>query len=137
VTWTIRVGTADDASALLALWRRAEAEETISDDLESVRVLLARDPESLLLAETDGSPIGSLIAGWDGWRGQLYRLAVDPSWQRQGVATDLVRAGEERLRTLGARRVAAIVVTVHDEAQAFWRGAGYDVAPHTRFVRTL
>lgn len=137
MTWTIRVGTAEDADALLALWRRADAEETVSDDVESVHALLARDPGSLLIAEADGAVIGSLIVGWDGWRGQLYRLAVDPSWRRRGVATGLVRVGEDRLRRLGARRVAAIVVTAHDHAQGFWRSVGYEAAPQTRYVRSL
>ena len=137
MTWKIRVGTAQDAEALLALWRRADAEETVSDDAESVETLLARDPSALLLAEADGSVIGSLIVGWDGWRGQLYRLAVDPRWRRRGVATDLVRTAEERLRGLGAKRVAAIVVTAHDHAQGFWRSVGYEAAPQTRYVRSL
>lgn len=137
MTWSIRAGRPADAEALLGLWRRAEAEETVSDDLESVRALLARDPSSLLLAEAEGAVIGSLIAGWDGWRGQLYRLAVDPRWRRQGVATALVRTAEERLRRLGCRRVAAITVTAHDPAQDFWRSAGYEAAPHTRYVRSL
>ena len=137
MTWSIQAGGAHDAEAILALWRRAEAEETVSDDAESVHALLARDPGSLLIAEVDGAVIGSLIVGWDGWRGQLYRLAVDPSWRRRGVATELVRTAEERLRGLGVRRVAAIVVTAHDHAQGFWRSVGYGAAPQTRYVRSL
>ena len=81
--------------------------------------------------------MGSLIAAWDGWRGQLYRLAVHPAWRRQGVATSLVRAGEERLGALGARRVAAIVIEGHDPARAFWQAAGYQQAAQVRFVRSL
>jgi ribosomal protein S18 acetylase RimI-like enzyme len=137
VTWSIRPGTAADADALLALWSAAAAEETVSDDVESIANMLARDAGALLLAEADGALIGSLIVGWDGWRGQLYRLAVDPAWRRRGVATALVRAAEERLRGLGARRVAAIVITSHDHAQSFWRSVGYEAAPQTRYVRSL
>jgi hypothetical protein len=48
-----------------------------------------------------------------------------------------VHAAEQRLRGLGARRIAAIVVDDHDPALAFWAAAGYDLAPHVRFTKTL
>jgi hypothetical protein len=46
-------------------------------------VLLSRDPEALLIARGGGEVIGSLIVGWDGWRGSFYRLAVHQSWRRK------------------------------------------------------
>jgi ribosomal protein S18 acetylase RimI-like enzyme len=137
MTWSIRRGCASDAEAVVALWRRSGAVRTVTDDVESIEVLLRRDAEALLVAAADGGVIGSLIVGWDGWRGELYRLAVDPSWRRRGVATSLVREGEARLRALGTRRVAAIVMTAHDHARGFWQSMGYEAAPQTRYVRSL
>ena len=53
-----------------------------------------RDPELFVVA-TDGSEvIGSLMGGWDGWRGNMYRLAVDPQHRRLGLARRLVEEGE-------------------------------------------
>jgi ribosomal protein S18 acetylase RimI-like enzyme len=96
-------------------------------------------PRALLLAETDdGEIVGSLIVGWNGWRGSFYRMAVDPSHRRGGLATALVRAGEERLRALGARRLDAIVETHEPGAMAFWASAGYELqTSRSRFVKNL
>lgn len=135
---TIRAATADDIAAVLALWREADAEESVTDDEMGLAGLIARDPDALLLAEDgDGRVIGSLVAGWDGWRGHLHRLAVVSDHRRRGVATALVREGERRLVALGARRIAAIVVEGHDDARGFWQAAGYERADHHRFARSL
>ena len=136
--WTPRRATLDDVPAVLALWRDADAEVTETDDARAVEALLDRDPEALLVASDDDDRlVGSIVAGWDGWRGQLSRLAVHPEARRRGLGTALVRAAEEHLRGLGARRIAAIVVDDHDMALTFWAAAGYDLAPHVRFTKTL
>ncbi|MGO9498921.1 MAG: GNAT family N-acetyltransferase [Solirubrobacteraceae bacterium] len=54
------------------------------------------------MAESDeGELVGALIAGWDGWRGNMYRLAVGPDHRRRGVARRSLDAGEEHLRGSG------------------------------------
>jgi ribosomal protein S18 acetylase RimI-like enzyme len=79
-----------------------------------------------------------LIAVWDGWRGNFYRLAVDPLWQRHGVATSLVRRAEARLREVGALRLSAIVASDEVQAMAFWTALGYEQqADRERFVRNF
>jgi ribosomal protein S18 acetylase RimI-like enzyme len=82
--------------------------------------------------------VGTLIATWDGWRGNMYRLVVDPRVRRQGVARALVVAGERRLARAGCRRVTALVTGSHEHAVGFWAAAGYDLDPAmTRRVKML
>jgi ribosomal protein S18 acetylase RimI-like enzyme len=136
--WAIRTGTEADIGAVLALWQRDGGPASTTDDEGGLRTLLAHDPEALLVAEVDDELVGSLVAGWDGWRGSFYRLVVDAAWRRQGIATALVRAGEERLRSLGARRLAAIVRSDEGEAIALWSAVGYTrQTERTRFIRML
>ena len=135
--WAIRAATPGEVPAVLVLWRDADAEVTETDDARALEAVLARDPEALLVATDGDRLVGSIVAGWDGWRGQLSRLAVHPASRRRGLGTALVRTAEEHLRGLGARRISAIVVDDHDTALAFWAAAGYDLAPHVRFTKTL
>jgi ribosomal protein S18 acetylase RimI-like enzyme len=124
---------------VLDLWQRAEASASSTESAEDVGGLLLRDPEALLLAETaEGEIVGSLIVGWDGWRGGFYRLTVDPTHRRRGLATALVRVGEERLRALGAHRLNAIVESHEPDAMAFWASAGFELqSSRSRFVKNL
>jgi ribosomal protein S18 acetylase RimI-like enzyme len=92
------------------------------------RAPAATTRSALLVAEADdGEIVGVLIAGWDGWRGNMYRLAVRPDYRRHGIARRLVATGEEHLRRLGTRRVTALVGYDDAVAAAFWDAAGYPV----------
>jgi ribosomal protein S18 acetylase RimI-like enzyme len=134
----LRDGSRDDVEDVLALWARSGSPPTVSDNVESLASLLDHDPRSLLLAHADGKLVGSLIVVWNGWRGSFFRLAVDPRHRRRGVATELVREGERRLRERGALRIDAIVASDDAGAMGLWRARGYDrQADRSRFVRNL
>ena len=136
---SIRPAHVEDVDAVLALWRQARsAAASTSDDPESVSRLVERAPGALLVAERQGRVVGALVAAWDGWRGNMYRLAVLPPYRRRGVARELVAAGHEHLRAKGARRVTALVAHDEEDATALWRSAGYRFDDQmARFVRNL
>jgi ribosomal protein S18 acetylase RimI-like enzyme len=134
----IRPANAADVETVLAIWRETNLERSITDEPESLRTLLARDPAALLVAEADGRIVGTLIAAFDGWRATMYRLAVLPEYRRRGIAAALVQEGEALVRAKGAARAGAIVVRAKEEAVRFWEEAGYDRQEAVRrFVRTL
>ncbi|MFE1439955.1 GNAT family N-acetyltransferase [Streptomyces sp. NPDC058739] len=121
----IRAATPDDLDAVLAFWKTAAEGTSISDDRAGVERLVERDPEALLLAELDGELVGTVIAGFDGWRCHLYRLAVHPERRRRGIGSALLTAAEERFVRLGGRRGDAMVLTRNEQAHHAWRAAGY------------
>ena len=133
----LRPARPDDVPAVLALWRAAELVPSTTDNADSVRGLIARDAEALLVAEIDGEIVGSICGTWDGWRGNFYRLAVHPGHRRRGIALTLVARAERRIAALGGRRISSIVVDGDDHAVAFWRSAGYERDDRvSRFVKS-
>jgi ribosomal protein S18 acetylase RimI-like enzyme len=132
----IRPGTAVDVPAVLDLWQQADAEPTHTDDAPSLTRLIAHDAAALLLAEHGGRVVGSVIAGWDGWRGSIYRLVVAPSHRRQRLGSRLLAAAEERLQEAGVVRAHAIVVEIDAQATSFWSASGWEQqAERLRFVK--
>jgi ribosomal protein S18 acetylase RimI-like enzyme len=92
----------------------------------------------VLVAETCGCLVGSVIGSFDGWRANLYRLVVRPEWRRRGIARALVEEVTRCLASQGARRVTALVEKDHPLAMGFWAGIGYVLdARMVRFVRNL
>ncbi|MEV0184071.1 GNAT family N-acetyltransferase [Streptomyces sp. NPDC050625] len=134
----IRAAGPDDLDTVLAFWKSAAEGTSISDDRDGVERLVARDPEALILAELSGELVGTVIAGFDGWRCHLYRLAVHPGRRRQGIGSALLAAAEERFVRLGGRRGDAMVLVRNETAQHAWRAAGYTPQEHwRRWVKPL
>jgi len=133
-----RAGTATDVQQVLDLWDAARSDHAETPDTqEAVHRLLDTDPGSLLVAE-DGELVGALVAAFDGWRGNMYRLAVRPDRRRERIASRLVQQGEARLKALGAPKATALVGRGDTQAEHLWRAAGYrDDVKIGRWVRSL
>jgi ribosomal protein S18 acetylase RimI-like enzyme len=126
-TITVRAAGRDDLDAVLDLWAEARSEHASSADRrQDIERMVGEFPGALLVAEDERSTvIGAAIAAWDGWRGNIYRLAVDGSRRREGVGRALVEAAELRLHSHGCQRVTALVADSDDVAGPFWDAAGY------------
>ncbi|WP_073224746.1 GNAT family N-acetyltransferase [Streptomyces sp. NBRC 110465] len=133
-----RSATPADLDAVLAFWKVAAEGASISDDGDGVARLVERDPDALILAERGGALVGTVIAGFDGWRCHLYRLPVHPDQRRRGVGSTLLAAAAERFTALGGRRADAMVLDRNTSAHHAWRAAGYGPEPQwSRWVRHL
>ena len=134
----LRSGTREDIDAVLAFWLEATAEPSTTDDAEGLAGLLDRSPGALVIARDGDTIVGTIVAGWDGWRGALYRLAVLPSYRRRGIATTLVSEAERILREQGVRRMHLIASRAGgDTAEAFWISARYAPTDQVRFVKSF
>ena len=128
-----------DADALLAFWSEAaENAAGPTDSAAAIRRLIARDPDALIIAEDAGEIVGTVIAGFDGWRYHLYRLAVSPARRREGLGRALLARAEGRLQNLGAGRLDAMVLDGNELGEAIWRSSGYTPQPEwRRWVHSL
>lgn len=146
IDYDIRPARPDEAAAVLEFWRSAAKGISISDDPDGVRTLIERDPDALLLAvEADQAGragtdrvIGTVIAGFDGWRCHLYRLAVAPDRRRRGIGSALLDAAHRRFESFGGRRADAMVLERNETGRRTWIAAGYQREDHwRRWVKPL
>jgi ribosomal protein S18 acetylase RimI-like enzyme len=125
----------EKVTAILALWRKAETTVSVTDTVEDLRRTITDGPAVVLVAEVAGQVIGSVIGSFDGWRGNIYRLAVHPDYRRQSIARMLVDEVARQLARQGAKLITAWVEREHPWAMGFWQAIGYEVdARMTRFI---
>jgi ribosomal protein S18 acetylase RimI-like enzyme len=132
---SIRACRLEDIDGVLELWRQADATPGVTDTADDLRRAIADTPAHVLVAQVGGRLVGSIIGTFDGWRGNIYRLAVHPDHRRQGVARALVADVEKMLSEEGAKRITALVEKAHPWAMSFWEAVGYGV--DERIVRRV
>jgi ribosomal protein S18 acetylase RimI-like enzyme len=138
---TIRPCCRDECPAILALWQAAGSTPSISDSPQALEPVMRMNNELLLVAEHDGRIIGTVMGGWDGWRANIYRLAVMPEYRRQGIGRALVEEIEYRLKQKGAKKISILVEGNDELAKIFWNAldnSGYQYDPRIiRYTKTL
>ena len=117
-----------DAPVVAALWGEVFAGERPHND--APRIFAEKrevQPDLFFVAEADGAVVGTVVAGYDGHRGWLYRVAVEPRVQRSGIGTALVRHAEAALVALGCPKINLQVRTSNAAVIAFYKKLGWDV----------
>ena len=124
----LREFTLDDYNAVYALWQNAGPGIGLgrSDTREEIAKKLRRDPDLFVLAEEDGKIIGTVIGGFDGRRGLIYHLAVEPSRRAHGIGKMLMGEIERRLVAKGCLRCYLLVMDDTRDVIEFYRSLGWE-----------
>ena len=115
-----------DYDIVRTLWREAGSgiQLSLSDEQEEIRKKLNRDPDLFLVAEEGKLIVGAVLGGFDGRRGMVYHLAVQPEYRERGIGRALMEELEHRLRAKGCLKYYLLVTKDNQEALAFYRQMG-------------
>jgi len=119
-------GVADEAR-VIELWRACDLVVPWNDPASDIAAKLAFQPELMLVAELDTRLVATVMAGYEGHRGWINYLAVDPTLRRRGLGREMMAAAELRLRELGCPKVNLQVRGTNRDVRAFYEQLGYSV----------
>ena len=131
---TIGECTLEKCATVLGLWSEAGSAKSVTDTVEVLSRLVADSSDLFLVARESEKVIGSIIGGWDGWRGHIYRLAVLPGYRRLRVAERLNKELERRLVAKGAVRIFALVEMEKPHGVGFWDSPAAEGYAHAEGV---
>jgi ribosomal protein S18 acetylase RimI-like enzyme len=115
----------EDYDEVVALWKRAGLELGQSDDREGIARKLERDADLFLVAVGEVAIVGVVMGCYDGRRGWVNHLAVDPDYKGQGLGTQIMQKMERRLREKGCGKVNLLIEPKNAIVQTFYQRLGY------------
>jgi ribosomal protein S18 acetylase RimI-like enzyme len=116
-----------DEAAVVARWKRCGLTRPWNDPHKDIQRKLTTQPELFFVGEEDDRIVATAMAGYDGHRGWVNYLAVDPESRGRGHGRLLLRHIEEQLRARGCPKLNLQVRTGNNEAIEFYRRLGYGV----------
>ncbi|MDX1738354.1 MAG: GNAT family N-acetyltransferase, partial [Alphaproteobacteria bacterium] len=81
--------------------------------------------------------IGSIIAGFDGHRGWIYYLAIDPDYQGQGFGRMLTHAAEKTLKKQGCPKVELMIRPENEKVKNVYLSWGYEIEDRLLMIKWL
>ncbi len=132
----IREAVARDRKAVIELWRTCELTRPWNDPAADFARALSFPGSVILLAEDDGKPVGTAMAGFDGHRGWVYYLGVAPESRRQGIARLLLDRCQEWLAGRGCPKVELMVRDGNPDALVYER-LGWEPQPVRVYARWI
>jgi ribosomal protein S18 acetylase RimI-like enzyme len=119
----------DDQAAVIELWRRCDLLRPWNDPKLDIQHKVKQCDGLFLVGIIDGQIMASVMAGYDGHRGWLYLVGVDPAQRRQGFARQLITETERLLRERGCRKINLQVRETNQQVIEFYKRVGYSVDP--------
>jgi ribosomal protein S18 acetylase RimI-like enzyme len=121
----IRVYDETDENALLALWERCELFVPWNNPRQDIARKLTEGRDLFLVGLVERRLIASVMGGYDGHRGWLYYVAVDPEFRKQGYGRRILEAVEARLIAKGCPKINLQVRSHNRKVIAFYESLGY------------
>ena len=124
----IRPYRMDDELEVVQLWKKVFPETPLHNDpLRDIQRKLKIQPGLFLVAEKEHLLVGTAMAGYDGHRGWVYYLAVDPAYRRNGIGTALMKKAEGLLAQKDCPKLNLQIRANNSDLQAFYEKLGYSV----------
>ena len=123
----IRRMTIEDYDGLYALWMTIKGFgiRSVDDSREGVEIFLKRNPDTSVVAVSDGQIVGGILCGHDGRRGCLYHVCVREDHRRLGIGKAMVVYCMNALKAEKINKVSLIAFTKNDVGNAFWNTIGW------------
>lgn len=133
----IRPFNVADESSVVELWTKCELVRPVNDPTKDIRRKLSVGPELFLVGMLDGKIIATVMAGYEGHRGWINYLAVDPEHRLRGYGRKIMAEAEKLLRAAGCPKINLQVRTSNRAVLAFYERIGFRVDDVVSFGKRL
>ncbi|MFX0024209.1 MAG: GNAT family N-acetyltransferase [Candidatus Hermodarchaeota archaeon] len=112
---------------IISIWRKAGISVGSTDTKEEIKRILDKNPQLFLIGKIDQKIIGVVMGGFDGRRGYVHHLAVDPDYQKKGYGKMIMDELILRFRKLGVHKVHLFIEKYNKEVVNFYQNLGWEI----------
>ena len=121
----IRSFQISDEPDVIDLWYRCNLVVPQNDPKKDIEMKLRMQPELFFVGVISSRIVSTVMSGYDGHRGWIYYLAVDPDFQKNGIGRRMVEKAEMKLRKLGCQKINLQVRNSNESVIAFYEHIGF------------
>ena len=133
----IRSYHSDDKEEVIRLWFDCKLVVPWNNPEKDIARKLKVNPEWFLIGELDGQLVASCMVGYEGHRGWINYLAVDPKYQRKRIASRMMEESEKILKKTGCAKINLQVRETNPDVVKFYESIGYIVEPIVNMGKRL
>ncbi len=115
----------DDQDEVIALWGRCGLLTAKNDPTLDIKRKMDHSPDLFLVGRINDRIMATVWGGFEGRRGWINNLCVEPRAQHMGYGGEIVAAMEEKLFALGAPKINLQIRHSNKQAISFYESIGY------------
>ncbi|MCP5381737.1 MAG: GNAT family acetyltransferase [Kordiimonadaceae bacterium] len=115
----------NDQDEVINLWRDCGLLRAQNDPYEDIKRKINHSPELFYVGRKNGKIIATVMAGYEGRRGWINLLAVEPSEQKSGYVREIMNHAEQKLGERGCIKVNLQIRQTNKQAICFYQSLGY------------
>ena len=109
------------------LWKMTGLTITASDTKKQVARVLEYNPELFIVGKVEGDIIAVVMGAFDGRRGYVHHLAIDPEFQKKGYGKEIMEELHKRFLKKGVVKVHLFVEIDIEGVIEFYQKLGWYV----------
>lgn len=112
---------------VVQLWNKAGISVGSSDSKKEIERMLERNPNLFLIGKIEENIIAVVMGGFDGRRGYIHHLAVDPIYQKKGYGKKLVDDLISEFRRIGVHKIHLFIEKQNEAVVDFYSNLGWQI----------
>ena len=121
--------TNDQSDKVIALWEKSGLTRSWNDPEKDIARKNTDQNGKFLIGQIDGVLTASIMIAYDGHRGSINYLAVDPDYAGAGYGKILMAEAERFLLSVGWPEINVCVRTDNIKVVEFYQRLGYAIEP--------
>ncbi len=118
-----------DVEAIIDLWRRCNLLVPHNDPQRDIASARSAPDSDILVGEILGRVVATVMVGYDGHRGWVYYVAVDPDRRRERLGQRLMQEADAWMAARGVPKAELMIRSTNTQVQDFYARIGWQEEP--------